>query len=531
MTHRELPHRVSSNPFNSYVRQDPFAASAMPARAEPDIGRQEWGAFSLPETVDDETLPPDQQERALEILITWGTSVLHVAHLSPPRSFVVGDGSGSEPVDFVLGQEVLGAPRLPIVEVTGGDVSVTIPHGAQGNVRQGEAITEMEQLLLQASPHPLIPAMKLHTLEEKSRLTMKLGEVKFNVRLVEKSAPVERGLAGGLDWTGPSYFGMTAATAFALMGALAYFVPPLGLTDEADLDKERLVLISHYLDQASEREREQLESPEAESGAQEGGTTGKKAQGAEGQAGKDDAPRVNKRVAVKGPQHNAHLQLSREELLHEATTGGLIGLISSSLAADPHAPFSIFGGDIALGADDISAQGEMWGDAIGESGGRGGLGLMGDGFGGGDLLGNGLGIGLGRVGTIGPGLGKEGFGRSNALTKGGHNSKGPSVRPKGETIVNGHIPPHVIQRIVRQNFGRFRMCYQQGLARNPSLEGRIPVRFVIGRDGAVSNVSAGGDLPDGAVRSCVQSAFYGLSFPPPDDGIVTVTYPIMFSPE
>jgi outer membrane biosynthesis protein TonB len=74
------------------------------------------------------------------------------------------------------------------------------------------------------------------------------------------------------------------------------------------------------------------------------------------------------------------------------------------------------------------------------------------------------------------------------------------------------------------------MCYQQGLARNPSLEGRIPVRFVIGRDGAVSNVSAGGDLPDGAVRSCVQNAFYGLSFPPPENGIVTVTYPIMFSP-
>jgi outer membrane biosynthesis protein TonB len=92
------------------------------------------------------------------------------------------------------------------------------------------------------------------------------------------------------------------------------------------------------------------------------------------------------------------------------------------------------------------------------------------------------------------------------------------------------LPPQVIQRVVRQNFGRFRMCYQQGLARNPNLEGRIPVRFVIGRDGAVSNVSAGGDMPDGNVRACVQSAFYGLSFPQPEDGIVTVTYPLMFSP-
>jgi outer membrane biosynthesis protein TonB len=89
----------------------------------------------------------------------------------------------------------------------------------------------------------------------------------------------------------------------------------------------------------------------------------------------------------------------------------------------------------------------------------------------------------------------------------------------------------VVQRIVRQNFGRFRMCYQTGLTRNPSLEGRVTARFVIGRDGSVSNVSNGGsDLPDAAVTSCVLSAFYGLSFPQPEGGIVTVVYPIMLAP-
>jgi hypothetical protein len=54
---------------------------------------------------------------------------------------------------------------------------------------------------------------------------------------------------------------------------------------------------------------------------------------------------------------------------------------------------------------------------------------------------------------------------------------------------------------------------------------------VIGRDGAVSNVGNGGsDMPDGGVVSCVVRAFYGLSFPQPEGGIVTVVYPIMFSP-
>src|SRR5258707_9864072 len=101
----------------------------------------------------------------------------------------------------------------------------------------------------------------------------------------------------------------------------------------------------------------------------------------------------------------------------------------------------------------------------------------------------------------------------------------------GATTVNGRLPPEVIQRIVRQNFGRFRLCYENGLRNNPNLTGRVSVRFVIGRDGAVSNVSNGcSDMPDGGGVSCVVRAFYGLSFPQPQGGIVTVTYPIMVNP-
>ena len=37
-------------------------------------------------------------------------------------------------------------------------------------------------------------------------------------------------------------------------------------------------------------------------------------------------------------------------------------------------------------------------------------------------------------------------------------------------------------------------------------------------------------MPDGGVVSCTVRAFYGLSFPQPEGGIVTVVYPIMFSP-
>jgi hypothetical protein len=104
------------------------------------------------------------------------------------------------------------------------------------------------------------------------------------------------------------------------------------------------------------------------------------------------------------------------------------------------------------------------------------------------------------------------------------------MRP-GPLVVSGRLPPQVIQRIVRQNFGRFRLCYEKGLAANPNLQGRVSVRFVIDRNGAVSNAANGGSsMPSSEVTNCVLGAFYGLSFPKPEGGIVTVSYPIAFSP-
>jgi hypothetical protein len=178
-----------------------------------------------------------------------------------------------------------------------------------------------------------------------------------------------------------------------------------------------------------------------------------------------------------------------------------------------------------------SARGNMWGEQIGDAFGAGGLGLSGIGEGGG---GRSEGIGLGSVGTIGHGAGTgtgQGFGSGSGRLGGSHRARPPQVR-MGATTVTGRLPPEVIQRIVRQSFGRFRLCYENGLRQNPTLEGRVTIGFTIGRDGAVSNARvASSDLPDAGVASCVQRAFYGLTFPQPEDGIVTVSYPIHFSPD
>ncbi|MDI3283587.1 AgmX/PglI C-terminal domain-containing protein [Polyangium sp. 15x6] len=203
--------------------------------------------------------------------------------------------------------------------------------------------------------------------------------------------------------------------------------------------------------------------------------------------------------------------------------------LTSLLVLENDRMFAAFGiprtqGKGGLSSEVETGRGRLGGrpfDSIGESFGTGGLGLSGVGEGGGGT-GQGFGAGHGRLGPMRDGIGMG----SHA----GRSGVAPTVR-MGATTVSGRMPPAVIQRIVRQNFGRFRFCYENGLRSNSTLTGRVVARFVIGRDGSVVSVANGGsDLPNSDVVACVIRAFRGLSFPQPEGGVVNVTYPIQFFP-
>ncbi|RYZ04457.1 MAG: AgmX/PglI C-terminal domain-containing protein [Myxococcales bacterium] len=166
----------------------------------------------------------------------------------------------------------------------------------------------------------------------------------------------------------------------------------------------------------------------------------------------------------------------------------------------------------------------------GDTFGSGGLRLSGVGAGGG---GKSPGMGLSDDRFLKKGAGaavQPGFGAGQGRLGGAHAADSPKVR-MGATTVTGRLPPEVIARIVRQSFGHFRLCYESGLRQNPKLEGRISTRFMIEPDGSVSGIgSAGSDLSDPAVVSCVTNAFRSLSFPQPEGGAVTVVQPILFQP-
>ncbi len=100
----------------------------------------------------------------------------------------------------------------------------------------------------------------------------------------------------------------------------------------------------------------------------------------------------------------------------------------------------------------------------------------------------------------------------------------------GEQRDNPRLEPAAIQQVVRGHFAVLRKCYEEGLGRNPNLVGRVAVKFVIDRSGAVSSAEDyRSDMADRVVVDCVVSHYRELVFPKPRGGIVTVVYPIQFN--
>ncbi|HRI68820.1 MAG TPA: AgmX/PglI C-terminal domain-containing protein [Polyangium sp.] len=527
------------NPFGAgdpFGQNNPFATPKPPAHDEVPHDAPE-GSYTYQLVKSGPDVPNEEVETptaSVEVMILWDQMILHVAHLTPPRSYYVGEEkSNTFKCDYYVPQEKIGTTRAPVVLASGGSIAVVLLPRATGTIElAGQPKLTVQQAIDSGKTQPcaeLSGAFQV-PLPPGSKARIEVDGLIFQVSTVNAG----RAVAGHFAFDAQSYMyhGLSAAVHLGLLAAMAFFMPPLGATGEDGISDDQKFMIQQYLNAAAEKEQEEKppeETAENNADSKEGGT-GTRAKGEEGSMGNPNTKASGNKFGVQGPKDNTDPHIARQAALRDAAECGMIGLLNAGAGGDPNAPTAPWGRDDSLGNDPLSARGNMWGDNIGDSFGAGGLGLSGIGEGGG---GRGEGIGLGTIGTIGHGAGTgtgQGFGSGHGRLSGSHRTKPPQVR-MGATSVSGRLPPEVIQRIVRQNFGRFRLCYENGLRNNPNLQGRVSVRFVIGRDGAVSNVGNGGsDMPDGGVVSCTVRAFYGLSFPQPEGGIVTVVYPIMFSP-
>jgi hypothetical protein len=484
---------------------------------------------------------PDEVEvahlSAIEVIILWESSVLHVSHLAPPRSFYVGEGLGDKiGCDYFIPSETLGTALAPIVVARGLSAALTILPRSRGYVDlPGQGRVPLSELIATGRSRPSTEMSGAQEYElpagAKARMELEGSALVFQVSAVNAGKRVPVGFWETAEPAGFLYTGLSFLLHLGLVAVFAFFMPSLRADDSEHIDRDQILMMQTLLDAAAEREQEERDDQQvADANDQKEGGTGIRAKGEEGSIGNPNTEETGHKYGVQGPKDNPDPHLAKEAALNAAAQFGMIGLISIIGGGDQNAPTAPWGREESSGQDEKSARGNMFGDTIGESFGAGGLGLSGVGEGGG---GRGEGIGVGNLGVLGRGAGTglgQGIGSGRGRPGGGHQPRAPRIR-EDVVEIKGHLPPEVIQRIVRQNFGRFRLCYENGLRNNPDLQGRVTVKFIIDRSGAVSATQDGGsDLPDQQAVQCVVRAFHNLSFPQPEGGMVTVVYPIMFNP-
>jgi hypothetical protein len=320
-------------------------------------------------------------------------------------------------------------------------------------------------------------------------------------------------------------FWVTNGGAFVALGSLLTLTHLMpndagALSVQEDNENNRFV---GYLSQPNQTPEEEEVVNDTEK-QEVGGVAGARHVGAEGKAGNPSSQKPAGRYAIKGPA-SAIPTMARDHTPEMAArNAGILGMMKADSSHFMASPF----GSYAQGNDDADLWGQVVGSEVGESFGNGGLGLVGTGRGGG---GNGEGtIGLGSVGTIGHNKPGDGSGMLRSTGFGDRTKRVPQAR-MGISQVVGGLDKDLIRRVVRAHINEVRYCYNQGLARDPNLKGRVAVQFQIGSTGKVPTaVVSESDVKDSNVGSCIASAVRRWQFPkPPGGGTVIVTYPFVLA--
>jgi len=443
-------------------------------------------------------VPPRRLARAagplgLSVRFRWGRDQILAEHLLAPGKavrFTVGQG---DEVDFVMGDGPLGAREFVLVQSDGGSFQVFAPRGARATVERDGARAEVE-----AGSGYVPNAGELVSVE--------LGGIVAEATLQPMPRPVAVPFGETID------YGVLNVFLVMFFAAAMFVVTALNRDAEGDAYADDLAGANARLAKLIVKPPETQKNPFLEKLRQKKEDTemAAKRRGDEGQMGKKDETKKNARAAPKGdPSKKDQARMLTEKIFGGNQGGGIS---------------TIFGAN-GLGGELKSAMGNMFGAAPGDAQGLGGLGLRGAGAGGGGV---GDTIGIGGIGTKGRGGGTGGYGTGTGML-GGKKSVDIGITSSDATVV-GSLDKELIRQVIRRNINQVRYCYETQLQRNPKLNGKVSIKFVISAAGTVASSQVASSTVDNAeLEACVAGRVRAWEFPKPKGGgVVVVTYPFVF---
>jgi hypothetical protein len=440
-------------------------------------------AATLTPVLSDEYKSTDK--RSVDVTAMWGGTVIAVARANAGESVTIGDSEGAS---IRLSHQSIPQPRYPIVTV-GPQGAVVVPASGMEVLVDGK------------------PASGQVSLENGQKVTVRVGPVELVVQYSKKSPIAWMAISELIDVFYTKILALALILQMGLIIALL-ITPVLPSMDDEDLFKNNSDFTKLIL-AAQEKKKEKKED-----------LSGKKAASAKDDAGvfgKKDKPKEDKAASKKGaPIVDKDKREEDRKMAQDA-------LAALGLKGPEGAVSNVFGPG-GLGSGVNNALGGLSGASMGDAGGAGGLGSRGTGAGGG-------GTGLG-IGGLGSGTGRGSGGNGN-IDLGGR-GKGTTKIVPGKIIYEGGLSREEIQRVISRVMSQIKYCYEKELNKDPNLEGKLVMFWLISGSGDVQTASASQNTFSGAsgppIEQCVQRIIQRLKFPTPKGGgVVNVTYPFVFS--
>jgi outer membrane biosynthesis protein TonB len=204
----------------------------------------------------------------------------------------------------------------------------------------------------------------------------------------------------------------------------------------------------------------------------------------------------------------------KAEVVKKVSGKGLLKILGSSGSGSGGAFADVLGGstgggEIAEALAGAGGVGVATADSLGANGPKGG--------------GTGSVAGIGDLGTSGGG--KVDLGAKKEVEVTGR------VKDAAPEVDSADVDRDALARYVKARLKAIQNCYEKELKRNPSLKGKVVVRFSImptGRTGGIEIEE--NTLGNEAVGSCIRTVIRSWVFPFKPDDEVPVAYPFVFSP-
>jgi hypothetical protein len=434
----------------------------------------------------DVEVPDDQtatKKDNVDVSMIWDGSVLGVTRLNGEGAVTIGHAPGNS---FQVSDTAIPDPAFKLVTLDKSGATIHVASGMEAEV-DGEKKSGTIKL------------------ELNQKAVIRVGVIEFVVQYSQKFTPIAVSFFETVDYLATKIFAIALILQLGMV--LAFLITP-NIDDDDDDD---------LLANAQEWTQLLLKEPEKKKEKKQD-LSGKKAakhKDDEGLFGKKDKPKEDKVASKKGaPTVDKDKREEDRKIAMDALAAlGLKG---------PQGAVSNVLGPGGLGSGINNALGGLRGTSMGDAGGAGGLGSRGTGAGGG---GNALGIG-----GLGSGTGRGSGGRGG-IDLGGRGKGMTRIKP-GKVTYKGSLSREEIERVLRRVKSQIRFCYERELAKDPNLNGKIVVGFVIAGTGLVSTAKAAQNtMGNPKVGSCVVRIIKRLRFPKPrGGGQVIVNYPYLFNP-